>query len=260
MNDLKNLQLTLQQKGVIVVKNIFQPEQLLQLKLIADQCFFEIETLIKAKGINHIKSYLPEHYQFLPHVTSLNILALNDYDSSIIPNILNLVKNSLIQSILIESMGEKIKVNLTQSWLRKQYAPCHSPRWHHSHSWHQDGCLWLNFPTTSEAKYLDLDLTNLITLWLPLTNCGKDAPCLQFITKKLTKPLHFNYLQTAILQTIFEEKDFYTPQLTLGDGVIFLKGTLHQTYVNSQMINDRISVEFRFFLIENKDKSDDLFL
>lgn len=248
MNDLITLQLILQQKGVIVLKNILPIDQLLMLKLIIDRCFSDLEQLIKTKGINQLKSHLPEHYQFLPHVTSLNILALNDYDSSIIPNILNLIKNSLIQSILTEAMGNKIKVNLSQSWLRKQYAPCHYPSWHHAHSWHQDGCLWLNFPVTSQEQFLDLPLTNLITLWLPLTDCGKDAPALQFITKKLTKPLHFNYLKAEILQEMFTEKDFYSPELRLGDGVIFLKATLHQTYVNSEMINDRISVEFRFFL------------
>lgn len=240
--------LTLQQKGVIVLKNIFNFEQLSNLNKATEKCFNNIETLIKEKGINNVKNYLPSHYNFLPHVTSLNISALNDYDSQIITDILSLIENSLIQQILGETMGENHKVKLDQCWLRKQYAPSNYHNLHQPHRWHQDGALGLKFPLISEDQYVDIPLTNLITLWLPLTDCGVNRPGLQFITKNLEKPLHFNYLKEEILREMFNFEDFFTPKLNIGDGVIFLNGTLHQTYVNSMMKNDRMSIEFRFFL------------
>ncbi len=240
--------LTLQQKGVIVLKNIFNFEQLFQLRQVTEKCFNDIEILIKEKGINQVNNYLPSSYNFLPHVTSLNISALNDYDSQIITDILSLIKNSLIQQILVQIMGENLKIKLDQCWLRKQYAPSNYHNLHQPHRWHQDGALGLKFPLISEDQYVDIPLTNLITLWLPLTDCGMDRPGLQFITKYLKKPLHFNYLKEEILREKFSFEDFYTPELNRGDAVIFLNGTLHQTYVNSTMKNDRISIEFRFFL------------
>jgi ectoine hydroxylase-related dioxygenase (phytanoyl-CoA dioxygenase family) len=237
----------LQQKGVMVVKNILTPQQLSTLIEKSTLCFNHIENLIKEKGITQVKDYLPSSYNFRETVTSVNVCALMDYSPSIITDIFQRIKSSLIQDILIEIMGKNVKCNIEESWLRKQYSlPNYHPL-HHPHSWHQDGCLGLNIPQNYHKKYLDLPLNNLITFWLSLTSCGIDRPGLQFITKPLEKPLHFNYLNENSLRKMFDCDSFWIPQLNAGDGLIFLKGTLHQTYVNTSMESDRISIEFRFF-------------
>jgi ectoine hydroxylase-related dioxygenase (phytanoyl-CoA dioxygenase family) len=239
--------LTLQEQGVVVLKNIFNFEQLSKLIQATEQCFESIEILSKEKGIHQVKNHLPTNYNFLPHVTSLNICALDDYDNSVITETLNLIESSPIREIISKIMGENSKLDLNQSWLRKQYAPANYHDLHHPHAWHQDGSLGLQFPLTSAQKYVDIPLNNLITCWLPLTDCGVDSPSLQFIAQRLEQPLHFNYLHEGILTEMFRMQDFYTPELAIGDAVIFLKGTLHKTYTNPAMTNNRISIEFRFF-------------
>ncbi|NOQ36250.1 MAG: hypothetical protein GQ569_10190, partial [Methylococcaceae bacterium] len=127
--------LTLQKKGVVVLKNIFDTEQLSNLICITTQCFQDIETLIQKKGIKQVKEHLPAQYNFLPYVTSLNICALNDYDDLATTEALNLLKNQAINLILTKTLGENFKIDLTQAWLRKQYAPANYHELHHPHCW-----------------------------------------------------------------------------------------------------------------------------
>lgn len=47
------------------------------------------------------------------------------------------------------------------------------------------------------------------------------------------------------LRQRFAPDEFWSPEMTLGDVLIFLNGTLHKTYVTETMTQDRMSVELR---------------
>jgi hypothetical protein len=90
-------------------------------------------------------------------------------------------------------------------------------------------------------------MTRLLTCWIPLDQCGKDSPGLEFITRPLDRLLHYTELHDAGLRRRFSADEFEAPELELGDGLLILPGTLHRTYVRPEMKRDRMSLEYRFF-------------
>ena len=88
-------------------------------------------------------------------------------------------------------------------------------------------------------------MARLLTCWIPLQACGVDAPGLEFVRRPLDNLLHYSELDDAELRRRFEPEEFWAPALELGDGLVFLNGTLHRTYESPAMSRDRLSVEYR---------------
>ncbi len=247
----------LQKQGIIVLPQLWEREQLSALEKAAQFCFQKVEALTFDSRLSEreIGEILPDFYNFNPYCSSTKIQALNDCPEFDLDEFLQSIANFDLFDLIRQTLSPRFRCNLSQSWLRKQYAIANYPRWHQPQSWHQDGCLGLQFPTQTPRDKITLDraLNPLITLWLPLSPCGQNAPGLEFITQPIDKPVHFSYLKDSWLRSQFSSELFLRPILTVGDAIVFLNQTLHRTYVNTEMKCDRISIELRFFPLKNRD-------
>jgi hypothetical protein len=149
-----------------------------------------------------------------------------------------------LQRLFADGLGSDVKCSLEQSWVRKKYPPLRAPPRHHPNSWHQDGGLAVRFPPEPGPMP---PMTPLLTCWIPLEACGVDAPGLEFVRRRIPVLLHYTELNNETLRQRFEPEEFWAPALELGDGLVFLNGTLHRTHVGPEMRKDRLSVEYRLF-------------
>ena len=150
-----------------------------------------------------------------------------------------------LDRLFLEALGCEWTCNLDQSWVRKKFTPGQAPgREYHPQNWHQDGALGVRFPLEPGPV---VPMTQLLTCWLPLQACGEDSPGLEFVRRRQTALLHFTELGDADLRQRFPLQEFWAPALELGDGLVFLNGTLHRTYARPEMQYNRLSVEYRIF-------------
>jgi hypothetical protein len=92
-----------------------------------------------------------------------------------------------------------------------------------------------------------MPMTELLTCWIPLNPCGRDSPGLEFVRRRQEALLHFTELDDSALRQRFPPQEFWTPELALGDGLVFLNSSLHRTYARPEMRHNRLSVEYRIF-------------
>jgi ectoine hydroxylase-related dioxygenase (phytanoyl-CoA dioxygenase family) len=243
----------LQAQGVVLLRGILDKQELSPIVKAATGCFMDIERIIRDQGADQVSHYVPPSYAFNARSTSVSLFALNDYQSSseaaqMSDKVLFLLSKSLAYKLLTQVMGNRILCNLAQAWVRKQYAHMHDHDLHAPHSWHQDGALGVTFsnlPDKCDRPYSREPLTPLITCWIPLTTCGRQSPGIQLITQHLEQLVYYTYLNKVRLLELFDSHQFWSPEMTLGDVLIFLNGTLHQTYLTQSMKQDRLSLELR---------------
>jgi len=150
-----------------------------------------------------------------------------------------------LHNLLSSRLGEAVVWNAAQAWLRRQFPPHFAPPYHHPHGWHQDGALGFDFATHPEGGGPEAVL-EMLTAWVPLTPCGRDAPGLEWIAVRPDRLLGVNELADERLRSTFAEKTFVSPELRPGDAVLMWGDVLHRTHVTRSMQQPRTSVEFRF--------------
>jgi hypothetical protein len=222
----------LRETGVALLRGAFAPDVLTGLRDVAARCFEAVET----------DDSLAERYQFNCFSHSVPLPALADFgcDSAQLLVPLTVPELTLLFS---EAMGDNWDCRMEQSWVRKKFAPIQTPgRPYHLQGWHQDGALGVQFPSEPGPA---LPMTELLTCWIPLQACGGDRPGLEFVRGRQASLLHFTDLDDAAVRRRFAEREFYTPVLAFGDGLVFLNSVLHRTYVCEEMQRDRVSVEYR---------------
>lgn len=217
---------TLRSQGVVPVRGIFPKQPLAEMAQAAAACF---ESPID-----------PERYRFTPFSQSVLLAALLDYGIDDVTAPLAFFPGGFL---------DEMELKKEQSWVRKRFAPVNAPRHYRPNGWHQDGGLGVQFPAESGAMP---PMTRLVTCWIPLQSCGAESPALEFVRRPLDCLLHYTELTDSNLRSRFAPEDFWAPALELGDGLIFLNGTLHRTYVTPEMRHDRFSVEYRFFPVSNE--------
>jgi ectoine hydroxylase-related dioxygenase (phytanoyl-CoA dioxygenase family) len=127
-------------------------------------------------------------------------------------------------------LGAQAQLLVSQCWVRRARPP---------HGWHQDGALHARF-TPGEA------LLPIHTCWLALTDCGIDAPGLEWIDAPQPEMLPPSQLTDAAVQAMFAPQAFVRPALKAGDAVFFDGTLLHRTHVTPHMPAERTSIELRF--------------
>lgn len=137
--------------------------------------------------------------------------------------------------------------NLSQSWVRRQFAPGNYPPWHAPHGWHQDGALGFDFLALGEAAAPPDAILDMVTCWIALAPCGTDAPGLEFVTRRLGGLCPLPELAEARVRACFTPAEFWRPVMNPGDALLFRGDLLHRTYVTPEMSRDRTSIELRFF-------------
>lgn len=117
------------------------------------------------------------------------------------------------------------------------------------------------FPT-EESTYIPFhqDVTALATtgvnVWIPLVDCGVDAPSLEIMAERTLKIFPTvtsagDYNQTEIevseVYAAFPPERRFYPTPNLGDAVLFLGSTVHRSHIARGMTKGRMSVEMRFY-------------
>jgi hypothetical protein len=224
----------LREQGIALLRGVFPKDLLTRLKEAAALCF----EAIRAGGA------VPDHYHFNPFSHSVLLAALPDFGCGP-EELMAPLSTPGLGALFCEALDGEWTCGMEQSWVRKKFAPQQTPdRQYQPQTWHQDGALGVRFPTEIGSV---IPMTPLVTCWIPLTPCGTDSPGLEFIRHRQAALLHFTELDDSTLRQRFAPQEFWAPALELGDGLVFLNGTLHRTHARPEMRHNRLSVEFRIF-------------
>lgn len=129
-------------------------------------------------------------------------------------------------------------------WVRRQYPVSSRPPGQYPHQWHQDGALGCRFEDFEADAYPPP--RNMLTLWLPLVDCGEDAPSLEWAEVALSSLLGPQELHDDRLAERFGADVRRHAVLSAGDALAFDGALLHRTHVTSAMQRRRVSLEWRF--------------
>ena len=228
-------------QGIALFRSGICAELVEQVARKADALYCLLER-VRQNGLS-AASVLPPREKYFPTASSVTVLAAID-----LPLLRHLFNNlhpevhCWTNNILHDSPA----CDFDQAWLRRQYAPSRYPMFHAPHGWHQDGALGFNFgaasPSTTEPAILPM-----VTCWIALNPCGVDAPGLEFVRRRIDQLLEPTELTDSSVRTRFAPSEFWRPRLEPGDVLLFHGDVLHRTHVHSSMLNDRTSVELRFF-------------
>jgi hypothetical protein len=226
----------LHEQGVVVLRGVFPKDVLTPLRRSAEACFDTIE----ASEANA--------YGFTPFSYSVILPALLEFGAGSREQLLAPVTASGFNDLLAEVLDAPAACNLEQSWVRKRFAPSNAPRMYRPNTWHQDGGLGVSYSPQPQSA---TPMTRLLTCWVPLRDCGRDCPGLEFIRHRLDELIHYTELHDLSLRQRFATDRFWAPELEVGDAFLFLPGSLHRTYVRPEMGQDRLSLEYRFFPVSH---------
>jgi len=171
--------------------------------------------------------------RFATTAASINLDALNQHDQ-----LLATVQQAT-KDILEEHLHRPV-CDIDLGWLRKQYPPSKRPIGQSPHSWHQDGACGLDL----SEQTAEHQLTPMITVWIPLDDCGKYAPSIELIPDSPNRLLRPAELSDRSAQ--WRKRETKSIQMQAGDILILAEHCLHRTYVNEAMNQSRFCAEFRF--------------
>jgi hypothetical protein len=215
----------LRRHGAALLRRAVPPEPLIRLRRLVDARF------------DAVSSAPTEGFGFTPFSYSMRVAAVPEHQE-ILEHILGL--DPLFRQIF----GGPVACNVEESWLRKRFAPCDAPRHYQPNRWHQDGGLGVHYPLPAAPPP---QMTRLVTCWLPLEDCGRDRPGLELVRQPLASLLHFSECDDQRLHERFTDEMFWAPEMQVGDALVFQAGCVHRTYVQPEMTQDRLSIEYRFF-------------
>ena len=115
---------------------------------------------------------------------------------------------------------------------------------HQSYRFHQDG----SYHSRKPEDHLGL------TIWIPLTDCGEDAPTLQLYPRHIHTILPLpDGVQSPCLfceeDTVLERfrGKLWQPVMSAGDVLVFDHFVVHRTYITRHMTRERQSADVRLF-------------
>lgn len=145
-----------------------------------------------------------------------------------------------LNELLIDTLGERPNLLADQCWLRHQPAPARRRGAQTPHSWHQDGALGFPFATHAPPYPADA-LLAMLTCWIPLVACGRDAPSLRWTVP----PPRALVEHLALAETAAGAHTVHA-LLDAGDALVFDGALLHATHADDAMSTDRTSIELRW--------------
>ena len=179
---------------------------------------------------------------FNPQASSLRLRAVAALDPEVLARtLLGGAVGAWCRSLL----GDQLACAVDQCWVRRQYAPARRPAGHATHAWHQDGALGHDFlrPGVPAADAL----LEMVTCWIALTPCGRDAPGLELERGGVGRLLTLPSLGQTAARLDQDAGAAWRPELEPGDALLFDGGVVHRTDARPEMSRDRTSVELRFF-------------
>ena len=157
------------------------------------------------------------------------------------------VIDALLHALGHDRFGFDVSCDLGSSWWRRQYPPHLAPSLHGAHSWHQDGALGFDFLARPEGSADARALRQVVTCWIALTPCGRDAPSLELLAAPTAGVLGLDALDDRALRHAHPAECFVRPVLDAGDTLVFSGAVPHRTHVMPSMQRSRTSVELRAF-------------
>lgn len=144
--------------------------------------------------------------------------------------------------VLRDRVGAAPLCLVSQCWVRRQYPAALRPAGQFPHQWHQDGALGCRFDGAPGGE----SLAPITTLWLPLLDCGDDAPSLEWVDAQLHAVLQPAELSDDAVLRRWGPQARRHARLAAGESLVFGPGLLHRTHVTAAMRRRRVSVEWRF--------------
>ncbi len=178
-----------------------------------------------------------QHPDLQPTSASLRLPALG---AETFDDMLRTVTAGCAGKSLRERLGGDLWCLSAQCWARRQHPPALRPAGQHAHQWHQDGALHCRFGGTREA------LIEMATVWIPLMDCGDDAPSLEWVDATASKLLAPAELLDAAIADRFGSAARRHAVLAAGDALVFGGALLHRTHALQSMTRRRVSIELRF--------------
>jgi hypothetical protein len=172
-----------------------------------------------------------EHPAWMPSASSLRLGAVAP---ELVRDLAERVVTAPLLAGLHEVLGPHLGCLLDQAWARRQFPSHLAPIGHHPHAWHQDGALHHPFPAPGA-------LLPLVTCWIPLVACGRDAPGIELVPVAEGRLLPLDALVDDAVP-----RPRVVPDLEPGDVLVLTAGTLHRTALAATDVVARTSVELRF--------------
>lgn len=143
-------------------------------------------------------------------------------------------------------LHDRVLLDRDACWVRRQYPTHAAPAFHAPHGWHQDGALGSDFRPHGDAAPTDNALAPMLTCWIALSACGRDAPGLEIVAGRQDGLLPVAALGDRELRRRFAASTFFRPTLAPGDALLFMGDIVHRTHVTPGMRESRTSLELRF--------------
>jgi len=123
---------TVQDEGVVLLRNFFAGDVLTRLREAASRCFGAIESCGRVS----------EHYRFTPQANSVLLAALLDFGIESEAALMAPLARDGLNELFTGLVGGRWRCRLGNSWARKKFAPRNAPRaGYRIQDWHQDGAL-----------------------------------------------------------------------------------------------------------------------
>lgn len=166
--------------------------------------------------------------------------------ASLTYSILDALKQSGLTGAITEALGERPAL-LWNKWGFRQTEPSHVKMLTESSKsiWHQDGCFM------GEGMHV-------INAWISLCECGGEnpaAPGINLIPRRLntlcrqgsSNAARYDIIGEDVIDELSIITPVYSPQLAIGDAIIFDHYLLHRTqYYSPSMVNPRHAIESWF--------------
>jgi len=149
--------------------------------------------------------------------------------------LLELIEETGIGALISEHLGERPVLSANKCTLRRVPVTSNT-------DWHQDGA------------FLGVD-TRTINLWLALSHCGRDAPGLDIVPRRIdhvaetgTEGAFFDWsVSPDVVERLAEGAPVLRPEFSPGDALLFDHLFMHRTAVGPEMTRERHAIETWFF-------------
>src|SRR5229473_7245126 len=170
-------------EGVAFFPAVLSRAQLLPWIARIDAQYERIETARRQGGGTGVSEVVPPGQRFTPTASSFTIGTILPDDE--LQTLFMTINAAPAGPWIISTMSDGIACDLTQSWVRRQYAPHRYPPLHAPHGWHQDGALGFDFLSHPDGIFPSDALLSMVTCWIALGPCGVGAPGLEIVTRRL---------------------------------------------------------------------------